>query len=83
MNQKDVTRALLNSRQALSCETAKEEKDKKHKPVREESFFFSALARLIFQKNDFRYIDIIVDPNSRRRKRNVPKGYSRSSIFFF
>ena len=70
MNQKDA-----NSKQALSCEAVKDREDKKPKPVREESFS----SKLVFEKNDFRYIDKIVDPN--RKKRDGPKGYPPSSIF--
>ena len=73
MNQKDG-RALRSS-QTLSCESIKDDKDKKPKPVREESFS----SKLFFEKNDFGYIDRIVDPN--RRKRDGPKGYPPSSIF--
>ena len=74
MNQKDGSRAL-RSNQTLQCSDVKEDEDKKPKPVREESFS----SKLVFQKNDFRYIDRIVDPN--RRKRDGPKGYPPSSIF--
>ena len=74
MNQKDGTRALY-SRQALSCETVKDSEDKKAKPIREESFS----SKLVFEKNDFRYIAKIVDPD--RKNRDGPKGYPPSSIF--
>ncbi|MDG6995452.1 MAG: hypothetical protein JRN52_05975 [Nitrososphaerota archaeon] len=65
----------LRSSQTLSCEGVKEDEDKKPKPIREESFS----SKFVFQKNDFGYIDRIVDPN--RRKRGGPKGYPPSSIF--
>lgn len=71
---RDGTRAL-RSKQTFSCETVKEDEDKKAKPIREESFS----SKLIFEKNDFSYISKIVDPN--RRKRDGPKGYPPSSIF--
>jgi hypothetical protein len=74
LNQKDGTRAL-RSNQTLSCNSVKDGEGKKPKPVREESFS----SKLVFEKNDFRYIDKIVDPN--RRKRDGPKGYPPSSIF--
>jgi hypothetical protein len=76
LNQKDGIRALLGSRQAFSCESIQDREDKKPKPIREESFFSS---KLFFEKNDFRYIDKIVDPN--RGSHNGPKGYPPSSIF--
>lgn len=76
MNQKDGTRASLRrSNQTLSCDSVKDVEDKKPKPVREESFS----SKLFFEKNDFSYINRIVDPN--RRKRDGPKGYPPSSIF--
>jgi hypothetical protein len=65
----------LRSNQTLSCNSVKDGEGKKPKPVREESFS----SKLVFEKNDFRYIDKIVDPN--RRKRDGPKGYPPSSIF--
>lgn len=74
MNQKDGTGAL-RSEQILSCDSVKDREDKKPKPIREESF----ASKLVFQSNDFRYIDKIVDPN--RRTRDGPKGYPPSSIF--
>jgi hypothetical protein len=74
LNQKDGTRAL-RANQTLSCNSVKDGEGKKPKPVREESFS----SKLVFEKNDFRYIDKIVDPN--RRKRDGPKGYPPSSIF--
>lgn len=74
MNQKVGTRAQRSS-QTLSCDAVKDDKDKKPKPVREESFS----SKLVFQRNDFGYIDKIVDPN--RKKRDGPKGYPPRSIF--
>lgn len=68
-------RAASGSRQALNCENVKDKENKKPKLVREDSFS----SKLVFLKNDFRYIDRIVDPN--RRKRSGPKGYPPSSIF--
>jgi IS5 family transposase len=65
----------LRSKQALTCESVKDSEGKKPKPVREESFS----SKLFFEKNDFSYIDKVVDPN--RRKRSGPKGYPPSSIF--
>jgi hypothetical protein len=65
----------LRSNQILSCGTVKDDEDKKPKPIREESFS----SKLVFQKNDFVYIDKIVDPG--RRKRSGQKGYPPSSIF--
>jgi IS5 family transposase len=64
-----------SSKQTLLCNDVKNAGDKKPKPVREESFS----SKLVFEKNDFRYIDRIVDPN--RRNRDGPKGYPPSSIF--
>ena len=65
----------LRSGQTLDCGRIKDDRDKKPKPIREESFS----SKLVFEKNDFRYIDKIVDPD--RRKRDGPKGYPPSSIF--
>ena len=56
-------------------ERVKDNKAKKRKPIREESF----PAELVFQRNDFSYIDAIVDPN--RAHRAGPKGYSPSAMF--
>jgi transposase len=53
----------------------KGDKAKKHKPIREESFS----AELVFQANDFSYVDAIVDPN--RAHRAGPKGYPPSAMF--
>jgi transposase len=53
----------------------KDGKAKKRKPIREESF----PAELIFQANDFSYIDSVVDPN--RAHRAGPKGYPPSAMF--
>lgn len=47
----------------------------KPKPVREDAF----PSELVFQKTDFSFIDMIVDPD--REKRSGPKGYRPSSIF--
>jgi hypothetical protein len=58
----------LGSKQALSCDSIKEDDAKKPKPIREETFS----SKLVFEKNEFRYIDRIVDPN--RSKRDGPKG---------
>jgi hypothetical protein len=75
LNKKDGTRAS-SSNQTLSCDTVVKDKgDKKAKPVREDSFS----SKLVFEKNDFGYIDKIVDPN--RGIRDGPKGYLPSSIF--
>jgi hypothetical protein len=46
-------------------------KDKKPKPIREESFS----SKLVLQKNDFRHIDKIVDPN-REKEQGRSKGIS-------
>lgn len=53
----------------------KDGREKKPKPIREESF----PAQLVFQKNDFSYVDAIVDPN--RATRSGPKGYPPSAMF--
>jgi hypothetical protein len=60
----------------LQCSGVKERQDKKPKPIREESFS----SKLFFKKNDFGYINKIVDPN--RRRRDGPKGYPASSTIF-
>jgi len=52
----------------------KGELEKKLKPVREESF----PARLVFERNDFSYVDVIVDPE--RDRRSGPKGYLPSAV---
>ena len=65
---KDGDGALAGSDES-SCERVKDGKAKKRKPIREESF----PAELVFQRNDFSYIDAIVDPN--RAHRAGPKGY--------
>ena len=54
---------------------AKGSEEKKVRPVREESF----PARLVFETNDFSYIDAIVDPD--RKRRCGPKGYLPSAMF--
>ncbi len=56
-------------------EGVKDGKAKKPKPIREESF----PAELVFRKNDFSYVDAIVDPN--RAHRAGPKGYLPSAMF--
>jgi len=71
---KDGAGALTSSDRS-SCERAKDAKAKKPKPIREESF----PAELVFRKNDFSYIDAIVDPY--RTHRAGPKGYPPSSMF--
>ncbi len=73
-NQRDGDGALASSDES-SCENVKDGKAKKPKPIREESF----AAELVFQKNDFSYIDAIVDPN--RAHRAGPKGYLPSAMF--
>jgi transposase len=57
------------------CTERKDTKDKKPKPVREESFS----SKEFFERNDFSYVDRIVDPD--RGRRDGPKGYPPSSIF--
>jgi transposase len=64
----------IGSERPRDCE-AKESEEKKVRPVREESF----PAELVFQKNDFSYIDRIVDPD--RETRSGPKGYPPSAMF--
>jgi transposase len=71
---KDGDGALASSDES-SCERVKDGKAKKPKPIREESF----PAELVFQRNDFSYIDGIVDPN--RAHRAGPKGYLPSAMF--
>lgn len=66
-NQRDRDRALSSSG-VFSGSGLKGCKDKKRKPIREESF----PAELVFQKNDFSYVDSIVDPY--RKERAGPKG---------
>jgi hypothetical protein len=61
-------------KQTFSCDTVTDVEGKKTKPTREGCFFQS---KLIFQNNDFRYIDKIADPN-RRKKRDGAKGYPRA-----
>lgn len=62
-------------RTSSSSRRIKDGNDKKRKPIREESF----PAELVFQKNDFSYVDAIVDPN--RVHRAGPKGYPPSAMF--
>jgi len=50
------------------CTERKDTKDKKPKPVREESFS----SKEFFERNDFSYVDRIVDPD--RGRRDGPKG---------
>jgi hypothetical protein len=61
--------------QCVSSGGIKDAGEKKLRPVREESF----PARLVFERNDFSYIDAIVDPD--RAHRSGPKGYPPSSMF--
>ena len=63
------------SSQLLCSQKAKEKKDKKPKPVREDSFS----SKLFFEHNDLGYVDAIVDPD--REDRSGPKGYPPSAIF--
>src|SRR2546422_4329900 len=63
------------SSESSSRRRIKDDDDKKPKRIREESF----PAELVFQRNDFSYIDAIVDPN--RAHRAGPKGYPPSAIF--
>jgi IS5 family transposase len=72
--QKDGGRALASS-DGSSCERVKDGKAKKPKPIREESF----PAELVFRRNDFSYVDGIVDPD--RAHRAGPKGYLPSAMF--
>ena len=71
---KDGDGALASS-EWVSCERVKDGRAKKPKPIREESF----PAEEVFRRNDFSYIDRIVDPN--RAHRAGPKGYPPSSMF--
>ncbi|MBI2936767.1 MAG: transposase [Thaumarchaeota archaeon] len=65
-----------SSIQVLCCNSVKAEKDKKPKPIREESFS----SKEFFERNDyFSYVDVIVDPD--RKRRDGPKGYPPSSVF--
>ena len=59
----------------LCAKKAKESKDKKSKPVGEESF----ASKEFFEHKNFSYVDEIVDPD--RENRGGPKGYPPSSIF--
>ncbi len=65
---------VIGSNIPRDCET-KDSEEKKLRPVREESF----PAELVFQTNDFSYIDAIVDPD--RKTRSGPKGYPPSAMF--
>jgi transposase len=71
---KDGVGALASSAE-YPREGVKDDKAKKRKPIREESF----PAELVFEKNDFSYIDAIVDPH--RAHRAGPKGYPPSAMF--
>jgi transposase len=71
---KDGDGALTSSAE-YPCERVKDDRAKKRKPIREESF----PAQLVFQKNDFSYVDAIVDPD--RAHRSGPKGYPPSAMF--
>jgi transposase len=65
---------VIGSTRPRDCE-AKDSEEKKLRPVREESF----PARLVFERNDFSYIDTVVDPD--RAHRSGPKGYPPSAMF--
>ena len=73
-NPSDGGADVIGSNRLRDCET-KDSREKKLRPVREESF----PARLVFEKNDFSYIDAIVDPD--RKRRCGPKGYLPSAMF--
>ena len=72
---KDGTRAVSGPSQLLCSQKPKDRKDKKPKPVREDSFS----SKLFFEHNDLLYVDGIVDPE--RESRSGPKGYPPSAIF--
>lgn len=72
--QKDGDGALASSDRS-SCGRVKDDRAKKRKPIREESF----PAEEIFRRNDFSYVDKIVDPD--RAHRTGPKGYLPSAMF--
>ncbi len=61
-NPSDGGADVIGSNIPHDCET-KDSEEKKLRPVREESF----PARLVFEKNDFSYIDAIVDPDRAHR----------------
>ena len=65
----------LASSEDSSCESVKDCRAKKRKPIREESF----PAEEVFRRNDFSYVDAIVDPD--RAHRRGPKGYPPSAMF--
>jgi transposase len=67
--------ARKGSGSRLRRKRVKADRAKKRKPIREESF----PAELIFQANDFSYIDSVVDPD--RAHRAGPKGYPPSAMF--
>jgi hypothetical protein len=71
---KDGAGALASSA-GYPYEKVKDSTVKKPKPIREESF----PAELVFEKNDFSYVDAIVDPH--RAHRAGPKGYPPSAMF--
>ena len=66
--------ALASSYES-SCGRVKDYEAKKRKPIREESF----PAEEVFRRNDFSYVDAIVDPD--RAHRRGPKGYPPSAMF--
>jgi transposase len=59
----------------ILCSAPKGRKDKKPKPVREDSFS----PRLFFEHNELGYVDTIVDLD--RETKSGPKGYLPSAIF--
>lgn len=65
---------VLSDSEGSTPKRIKGGEDKKPKPIREESF----PAELVFQKNDFSYIDGIADPD--RASRRGPKGYPPSAM---
>ena len=67
--------ALSGSEGSSPRSGIKGKEDKKRKPIREESF----PAELVFQRNDFSYVDSIVDPF--RKERAGPKGYPPGAMF--
>lgn len=72
---KNGGRARKSSGSRLRRKRIKDDRAKKRKPIREESF----PAESVFQANDFSYVDSIVDPN--RWHRAGPKGYPPSAMF--
>ena len=60
----------------LICDQgAKDNKDYERKPIREETFS----SKLVFERNNFTYIDRMVGPD--RETRDGPKGFPPSAIF--